>query len=64
MGAMELGDYLASLRACGRAEVICGQLRTEILQLLREEHQDEIDAHQKELAEIRGAMPRKGGTFK
>ena len=41
LGAMELGNYEASLEACGRAQSITDQLRTEILHVIEERHQDE-----------------------
>jgi len=42
LGAMELGDYKASLRACERAQLITDKLRAEIVQIIEERHQDEL----------------------
>jgi hypothetical protein len=44
LGAMELGDYKASLRACERAQLITDQLKAEIVQVIEERHQDELRA--------------------
>lgn len=44
LGAMELGDYEASLKACARAQAISDQMRAEIVLVIEERHQDEIKA--------------------
>jgi hypothetical protein len=50
LGAMELGDYKGSLRACERAQAITDQLKAEIVQVIEERHQDELRV-------IKAAMP-------
>jgi len=57
LGAMEMGDYMASLTACGRAQAIAVQLRTELLQVIEEEHRDDIKRHRAELDAIKKLMP-------
>jgi hypothetical protein len=57
-GAMELGDYNASLSACKRAALITVQLIEEMELTIKQRHANEIAA-------IKALMPRKGaGTFK
>jgi hypothetical protein len=62
LGAMEQGNYMTSLKACGRAETLVVQLRTEILECIGKEHQDDVAKHAAELAEIRKMMPFRGQT--
>jgi hypothetical protein len=44
LGAMELGDYEASLKAVERTHGISDQLRAEIVAVIEERHQDELAA--------------------
>ena len=59
LSGMEVGDFLASLKACGRAEIIVVQLRTEMLQLIEEQYKDEIKRHREEIENIKAMMPAK-----
>jgi hypothetical protein len=61
VGAMELGDYLVSLKACERTVELAVALRDEILQLLKDQHQDELKRHTEEIDAIKAMMPQKGG---
>jgi hypothetical protein len=60
VGAMELGDYLVSLKACERVMELAVALRDEILQLLKESHQDDLTRHTEEIDAIKAMMPRQG----
>jgi hypothetical protein len=44
LGAMELGDYDASLSACARAQEITDAMRAEVMITMGERHQDELQA--------------------
>ena len=55
LGAMELGDYEASMKGCTQAQDIIDKLRAEIAVVLAEHRHDE-------LAEIKELMPRKSGS--
>jgi hypothetical protein len=55
LGAMELGDYEASMKGCTQAQDIIDKLRAEIAVVLKEHRQDE-------LSEIQELMPRKNGS--
>ena len=53
LGAMEIGDLQASLRACDRTPGISAQLRAEIVAVIEERHQDELAAIARTSAQAR-----------